>query len=367
MIDVSPRVLRFGLLVIVCAASLGGFTRRQPTAKSARQAPTPPSFVVDPSWPKPLPNGWSVGPVSGVAVDRRDHVWIVQRGEAVARAGGRAAPPVIEFAPDGTVVQTWGGPGEGFDWPQQAHGITVDIEDRVWISGNGDQDSHVLAFTRQGKLIRQIGRAGQNGGSNDTANLGRATQMRFDPQHRELFVSDGEMNQNHRVVVFDSDTGAYRRHWGAYGARPDDSAASGRFDPEAPPPRQFGAAVHCLRIDRDGLVYVCDRSNNRFHVFRKDGTFVKEVFVAKETTGTGSVWDIEFSRDQQHVYLADGTNQKMWILSKADDQVVGSFGGPGGEAGRFATSLHDIAVDSSGNLYTGEAATGGRLQKFLLK
>jgi hypothetical protein len=308
-----------------------------------------------------------VGPVSGVSVDRNDHVWIIQRGESVKQAGGTPAPPVIEFDRDGRVVQAWGGPGDGYDWPQQVHGITIDPQDRVWISGNGDKDAHILAFTRDGQFIRQIGRAGQNGGSNDTANLGRATQMRFDREHREVFVSDGEMNLNHRVIVLDSETGAYRRHWGAYGARPDDSAVAARFDPNGPAPRQFGAAVHCLRLDRDDLVYVCDRSNNRFQIFRKDGTFVKEVFVAKETAGAGSVWDIEFSRDQRYLYLADGTNQKVWILSRHDLQVVNAFGGPGREPGRFATSLHDIAVDSAGNLYTGEAATGGRLQKFALQ
>jgi sugar lactone lactonase YvrE len=324
-------------------------------------------FAVAPNWPKPLPNNWAVGPVSGVAVDRRDHVWIIQRGETVKQAGGTPAPPVIEFDGDGNVVQTWGGPGEGYDWPQQVHGITVDTQDRVWISGNGEKDAHVIAFTQHGKLIRQIGRVGQNGGSNDTANLGRATQMRLDPERQELFVSDGEMNMNHRVIVFDSETGAYRRHWGAYGTRPDDTAVVARFDPAAPPPKQFGAAVHCLRIDREGFVYVCDRSNNRFQIFRKDGTFVKEVFIARETAGAGSVWDIEFSRDQRWLYLADGTNQKMWILSRPDLRVVSSFGGPGREPGRFATSLHDIAVDSAGNLYTGEAATGGRLQKFVLQ
>jgi sugar lactone lactonase YvrE len=175
------------------------------------------------------------------------------------------------------------------------------------------------------------------------------------------------MNMNHRVIVFDSDTGAYRRHWGAYGARPDDAAVAARFDPAAPPPRQFGAAVHCLRIDRDDLVYVCDRSNNRFQIFRKDGTFVKEVFVARETGGAGSAWDIEFSPDQRYLYLADGTNQKVWILSRRDLSVISSFGGPGRDAGQFATSLHDIAADSRGNLYTGEAATGGRVQKFAVR
>jgi sugar lactone lactonase YvrE len=326
-----------------------------------------PSFEIDTSWPRPLPNGWSVGPVSGITVDARDHILIVQRGETVKQAGGTPAPPVIEFDPAGAVVRTWGGPGSGYEWPEQVHGITVDAKDRVWITGNGEKDAQILAFARPGKFLRQIGRSGKSGGSNDTANLGHATQVRFDAPGNEIFVSDGE-NGNHRVIVFDADTGAYKRHWGAYGEKPDDAAASARFDPAGPAPKQFGSAVHCVRIARDGLVYVCDRGNRRFQIFRKDGTFVKEMFIAKETAGNlATVWDIDFSPDQRFMYVADGGNQKVWILVRDSLQVVGELGGPGKEAGRFATSLHDIVVDSKGNLYTGEAATGGRVQRFRVK
>jgi len=326
-----------------------------------------PAFEADPKWPKPLSNSWAVGPVSGITADARDHVWILHRTETVKQAGGQPAPPVIEFDPEGNVVQTWGGPGAGYEWPQQVHGITIDHKDRVWISGNGATDAHVVVFSRAGKFLLQIGHAGKNGGSNDTANLGRATQMRVDAQTNEVFISDGEMNQNHRVIVFDADTGAYKRHWGAYGAKPDDAAVTARFDPNGQAPKQFGGAVHCLRIARDGLVYVCDRSNSRFQIFGRDGTFVGETFIAKETGGQGTVWDIDFSPDQRFMYVADGTNQKMWILRRDDLQVVGSFGGPGSASGQFATSLHDIVVDSKGNLYTGEANTGGRVQKFVVK
>ncbi len=334
--------------------------------RAQNASPAVPQFVVDPSWPPPLPNNWTIGPVSGISSDARDHVWVVQRGEPIAQAGGAAAPPVIEFDPSGKVVQTWGGPGAGYDWFAQVHGITVDRKDRVWITGNGEGDSHVLSFTRTGKFIKQIGRAGQKAGSNDTASLGHPTQVRFDASANEIFVSDGE-NQNHRVIVFDADTGAYKRHWGAYGERPDDAAAGGRFDPKGPLPKQFGSAVHCLRIDRDGLVYVCDRGNNRFQIFRKDGTFVREVFIAKDGERAGTVWDIEFSPDQTFMYVADGGNQKVWILRRRELEVVGSFGGPGKDPGLFATSLHDITVNSRGELFTGEAATGGRVQKFRVK
>jgi DNA-binding beta-propeller fold protein YncE len=324
-----------------------------------------PIFEVDRAWPKALPNKWMVGPVSGIATDARDHIWIIQRGESVKAAGGVPAPPVIEFDPAGNVVQTWGGPGAGYEWPEQVHGITVDAKDRVWVSGNGEKDAHILAFTRAGKFLLQIGRSGQNGGSNDTRNLGRATQMRVDLRTNEVFVSDGEMNQNHRVIVFDSETGAYKRHWGAYGEKPDDSAAAARPDPAGPPPRQFGNAVHCVRIDRDGLVYVCDRSNGRFQIFRKDGSFQKEIFIPKESGVGAAVGDLDFSPDQRFLYVADSGSQKVWILLRDQLRIVGSFGERGPGAGQFATTLHDLTVDSKGNVYTGEAATAGRVQKFV--
>ena len=334
---------------------------------AAQPSESIPVFAVDPAWPKPLPNNWIVGPVSGIATDARDHIWIIHRGELIKQANRTAAPPVIEFDPAGNIVQTWGGPGDGYEWPQQVHGITIDANDRVWISGNGEKDAHILAFTRAGKFLLQIGRAGKSGGSNDTANMAKATQMRVDPKANEIYVSDGELNQNHRVIVFDSQTGAYKRHWGAYGERPDDSAATAKPDPAGPPPRQFGNAVHCLRIDRDGLVYVCDRSNSRFQIFRKDGNFQKEILVAKEPGTGGTVADLDFSPDQKFLYVADGANQKVWILLRDELRIVGSFGERGPAAGQFATTLHDLTVDSKGNVYTGEAANGGRVQKFALK
>ena len=369
---VSPPIRhRFMLFrVFVCACIVAACVGASGHAEAPVQvAAGVPQFEVDPDWPQPLPNNWVLGPVSGIGVDASDHIVLVQRNESdsVKKAGGVPAPHVVEFDPAGKVVRAWGGPGAGYTWMEQVHGLTIDHKNRVWISGNGDRDAHLLVFTRTGQLIRQIGTPGNRNGSNDTQNLGAATQMRVDPPAGDVFVSDGEQNRNHRVIVLDAETGAYKRHWGAYGARPDDSAVVARVDPTGPAPKQFGSAVHCLRLGPDNLVYACDRSNNRFQVFRKDGTFVREVFVARDTAGAGSVWDVAFSGDGAFMYVADGTNAKVWILRRDTYEVVGSFGGSGSAPGQFATSLHDIMVDSHGNLYTGEAAAAGRIQKFRLK
>ena len=347
-------------------------------------APRVPSFRVDPSWPRPLPNHWIVGSVAGVAVDRRDHVWIVHRPSTLqpneTRSIWRAAPPVLEFDQDGTLLASWGGAGDGYEWPQLEHGIYLDDHDDVWLGGGGEKDAQILKFTRDGRFLMQIGRKGQGRGSNDTANLGGAAQMVIDDG--ELYVADGYVN--HRVIVFDARTGEYRRHWGAYGGRPDDSffTQSGehlpppfsgavqhenrpsQYDPAGPPAPQF-RIVHAVRIARDGLVYVCDRTNDRIQVFHKDGTFVREAFIAKETYGSGSVWDLGFSIDpgQQFVFVIDGTNQQVYVLDRASLKVLSTFGAAGHWAGEFY-GAHNLAVDSKGNLFITETYEGKRVQKF---
>ena len=355
-------------------------------AQSPEQAP---SYEIDPAWPKPLPNRWLVGAVVGVAVDSRDHVWIVHRPETLqpneTRAIWRAAPPVIEFDPEGNVVSAWGGPGDDYEWPDLEHGIHVDDDGYVWLGGGAPQDAQVLKFTRDGTFVMQIGRKGQNGGSNDTENLGGAAHMVVDGGAGELYVADGYVN--HRVIVFDAEDGAYKRHWGAYGRRPDDSYfedageylpspfagavqhenAPSQYDPNGPPPPQF-RITHSVRIANDGLVYVCDRTNDRIQVFRKDGSFVKEAFVAKETLGSGSVWDIAFSGDAAQTYLLvpDGTNQEVRVLLRETLEVVSAFGQAGRWAGQFY-GAHNIAADSKGNLYVTETYEGKRVQRFLYK
>ena len=345
-----------------------------------------PRYQVDPAWPKQLPNHWLVGAVVGVAVDANDHVWITHRPSTLqpneTRSFWKAAPPVLEFDQAGNLVSSWGGPGAGYEWPQLEHGIYIDHQDNVWLGGGGDKDAQILKFTRQGKFLLQIGHQGKNGGSNDTQNLGGTANMVVDAAANELYVADGYVN--HRVIVFDATTGAYKRHWGAYGKKPDDSyfATAGerlpgpfsgtvqhenrpsQYDPNGPPPPQF-RIVHAVRISNDGLVYVCDRTNDRIQVFRKDGTFVQEAFIAKETFGSGSVWDIGFSTDPAQTFLIvpDGTNQQVYVVLRKTLEVAHTFGGAGHWAGQFY-GAHNLAIDSKGNLYITETYEGKRVQKF---
>jgi len=370
---------------LVASAALVGYAGGL-SAHAAMTHIDPPVFHVDPSWPKPLPNHWILGAVVGVAVDSRDHIWITHRPSTLqpneTRSIWRAAPPVLEFDSDGTVVSSWGGPGAGYEWPQLEHGIYVDDRDQVWLGGGGEKDAQILKFTRDGRLLMQIGRFGRGTGSNDRTNLGAAADMVVDRDADELYVADGYVN--HRVIVFDAATGAYKRHWGAYGKTPDDEYFTragehlpgpfsgavqhenkpSQYDQNGPPSPQF-RIVHSVRISRDGLVYVCDRTNDRIQVFRKDGTFVQEAFIAKETFGSGSVWDIGFSVDPEQTFLfvPDGTNQLIYIVDRRTLAVVSSFGGAGHWAGQFY-GAHNIAVDSKGNLYVTETYEGKRVQKF---
>jgi DNA-binding beta-propeller fold protein YncE len=359
-----------------------------------------PRFEVDPAWPKPLPNHWILGQTIGVSADAQDHIWIIHRpgsleaGEVHATTNPpiaqccAPAPPVLEFDPEGNLVGHWGGPGNGYDWPDSNHGITVDYKGNVWIGGNGRgpqsaqgaqngqdeaatgavnsfHDNAVLKFTRDGKFLMQIGKPASSKGSNDVMNLRLAAKTFVDPKTNELYVADGY--GNHRVIVFDADTGAYKRHWGAYGHKPDD-AGLGPYKPGDPPAQQFRNPVHCAQLSHDDLLYVCDRVNDRIQVFKPDGTFVKEAFIEKETLGSGSVWDIAFSQDpqQRYLYVADGENDRVHIVDRDSLEVLTSFGQGGRQPGEFY-GVHSIATDSRGNIFTTETYRGQRVQKFVYK
>ena len=220
------------------------------------------------------------------------------------------------FDPAGNLVRSWGGPGDGYEWPQSNHGIHVDYKGNVWIGGNGEKDAQILKFTKDGKFLMQVGGSGKNAGSNNAENFGRVAKIWVDPKTNEAYLADGYLNK--RVAVLDADTGKMKRYWGAYGNKPDD-ADLGPYDPKAPPAQQFRNPVHCVERANDGLIYVCDRVNNRIQIFNPDGTFVKEAFYAKNTLASGSTWDIAFSRDpeQRYIFIADGQNEKVRIILRS--------------------------------------------------
>jgi hypothetical protein len=348
------------------------------TASNTALAQDPPKYQVDPAWPKELPNNWIMGQVGGMAVDRHDHIWVLQRPGldtpdelGAAQTPPRslcciAAPPVLEFDAQGNLLQSWGGPGQGFDWPKREHGIYVDNNDNVWIGGAGDTDRHLLKFKSNGKFLMQIGHPSADpANSTRTDILGRPAGIEFDPEAHELYIADGYLNK--RVIVFDSETGAFKRLWGAYGNAPNDADA-GPYNPAAPADQQFRNPVHCVHISVDGLVYVCDRVNDRMQVFTKQGKFVKEFSVRPQTLGIGSVWQFAFSTDahQKYLLVADGENNVIWTIRREDGAVVGQTGHNGRNAGQFHW-VHQIVSDSHGDLYTGEVDTGKRIQKFALQ
>jgi hypothetical protein len=342
-------------------------------------AQTAPQYKVDPFWPKQLPNNWIMGQVGGLTVDRENHIWVLQRPKSdtpdelgAAQTPPRseccvAAPPILEFDAQGNLLRSLGGPGQGYDWPTSEHGIYIDKKGNIWIAGNAPVDRQVIKFGPDGKFLLQIGHpapATQPADSSSHDLLGRPSGIAVDDETHEVYISDGYMNK--RVIVFDSETGAFKRLWGAYGNPPND-ADPGAYDPAAPVDQQFRNPVHCVHISNDGLVYVCDRTNNRIQAFTKQGKFVKEFFVRKETLGQGSTWDFAFSHDaeQKFMIVADGENNVLWIVERSNGNVLGTTGHSGRNAGQFHW-VHQIASDSEGNLYTGEVDNAKRIQKFVL-
>lgn len=428
-----------------------------------------PNFRVDESWPGQLPNNWLIGQVGGIAVDRNDNIWILQRPRSLtgdeagatdaytqvcadgfeadmsgtcadgstptpsdafgnARPFGPLAdccvpgPTVMQFDRDGNLLRAWGGPvhrdpawgwpeanclpEDGCTWPAGEHGIYVDHMDNVWIAGNGGgngrlsvgkadhgADGMVLKFAADGTFLMQIGGPGATApdsndmmsGANGTPQLYLPADMEVDPETNRLYIADGY--GNHRVVVVDADTGEYIAHFGAYGQNPVDDGAADSAGPYAVDrdadviPANFRNPVHCVRITDDGLLYVCDRVNNRIQVFDKEVVgapcvnpgqmegvcgFVTEAFIDADTLGPGAVWDLDTSVDRQQTCLfnADGTNQRVGVLLRSSLDLIDSFGQNGRYAGEFHW-VHNLAVDSRGALYTAEVDTGKRAQRFV--
>jgi hypothetical protein len=393
---VTPAITkRIGAALAMALAGIG--LSPAPVDAQAKQAPI---FEVDPLWPKPLPNHWVTGSTIGLSVDAQDNVWTIHRPNTVednfkaadilvgdargrddeAQPGApnaaapsqgapigkccKVAPPVLVYDQAGNLVRSWGGPGQGYDWPDSNHGITVDHEGNVWLAGNGMRDTQILKFTGAGKFIFQIGKHGVHNGSNDVENFWQPTKLWEDVAANEMYIGDGYGNR--RVMVVDVATGKYKRHWGAYGNKPSDERVPA-YTPDGPPSQQFNT-VHCAIVSNDGLVYVCDRVNDRVQVFRKDGTFVKEAFIDTHTFRSGSVWDMTFSRDPQqtYIYAANGVDEKINILLRSTLEVLTSFGDGGRGPGQFF-GVHNLATDSKGNLYATETYTGARVQRFLYK
>jgi DNA-binding beta-propeller fold protein YncE len=335
-----------------------------------------PRYAVDATWPKPLPNNWILGQVAGIATAKDDTIWLIhrpasltedERGSTLTPKRSKccsAAPPVLQFDRAGNLLKSWGGKavGQGYDWPGNEHGIYVDPKGDVWVGGNAATDGMLLKFNADGKFLMQIGKPGASKGSNDPEQLSRPAHMELDEAANELYVADGYGNR--RVIVFDASTGKYKRHWGAYGKRPDDTKIPD-YNPESP---QFGMPVHCVRMTKDNLVYVCDRMNNRIQVFKKSGEFIRQFVYEPDTQGSGSVWDLVPSEDpsQRYLLVADGTNNEVRITLRETGQVVGTFGRPGRQAGDFHW-VHNIAIDSQGSVYTSEVDTGKRAQRFVRK
>jgi hypothetical protein len=386
----SKLFLAMGFGVAFLGLGVGQFKLDQQANAASAAAVSAPVFQVDPFWPKPLPNHWLLGNVIGVAVDSRDHVYIVHRNDKFAgtemglKSGVseccQPAPPVLEFDQEGNLIHAWGGPGEGYNWPSSNHGLEVDSKGNVWIGGNGGSygrdgsagepyDSHILVFTNDGKFINQIGEPLKNTDSNSTAHFGKVAELSIDEKLNEVYVADGYGNK--RIVVLDykaaldpsKKDSTFKKYWGAYSNKPVDAPVP--YKPGEPLPQQFRGPVHCAQPSNDGLLYVCDRGADRIQVFKRDGTYVTEKQVAPKTLMQGSTWDIAFSRDkaQKYMYLVDGQNMKVYVMDRASLEVIYSFGDGGRQPGLWYAP-HSIVTDSKGNLYTTETYEGKRIQRF---
>jgi hypothetical protein len=321
-------------------------------------------------------------------------VFVLSRPNTLSPEGrAHAAPPVVELDPSGKFVNGWGGTGiDGFDWPDSEHGISIDSKDLVWIGGSAPvapslfrrNDDMLLKFTREGKFLLQIGGRDKSptsaqppvvGGNRDPLSVHQSADAFVHAPTNELFVADGYGNR--RVAVFDADTGAFKRAWGAFGNEPIDvlappppsGAGPGRsLDTEGDGSPQFGSPVHGIKVSHDGLVYVADRSNRRVQVFTVEGKYVTQMFLNRSGPASGSAAGVAFSpdREQRFLYVADYGNSRIAVVERKSLTVLYQFGARSAKPGDFQ-GLHHMAVDSKGNIYTGEVAPGARVQRFLFK
>ena len=359
------------VVVVVAVWNLGIATAQAPLSTR------PPSFQVDAAWPS-LPNNWVLGEVTSIAVDSRDHIWVLHRPRSIpADRRSNAAPAVLEFDASGKLLGSWGGPADGYDWPDREHGIYVDSKGFVWISGNGgwpkpsaegNTDDMILKFTTAGKLVLQIGRRGRSTGNSDTSNVHQPADTFVHEPTNELFVADGYGNQ--RIVVFDAESGRFKRMWGGFGTTPPAALAPNPAQsapPTAEAPMQFGL-VHAVKVSRDGIVYVADRTYRRIQTFTLDGKFLREVRPTSDTGVAPVPAGFAFSPDpkQQFLYVVDSGPMRVLIFDRATLTQIGAVGARGPKPGEFDI-VHHMAADSKGNLYTAEIVTNRRAQRFVLE
>ena len=338
----------------------------------------PPEFTVDPAWPT-LPDDWVLGEVTSVSVDRNDNIWVLHVPQSIpADQRANAAPPVLQFDTSGTLLTSWGGPDNGTPWLGREHGIFVDDNDFVWIGGRagwprattpGVSDDMIMKFTMTGEFVMQIGESGQSTGNLDTENVHQATDVFVDTEAGEVYVADGYGNK--RIIVFDSETGEFRRMWGAFGSPPPDTfeanipVPQAQTTPEGPP--EFGLP-HAIKVSGDGIVYLADRINNRIQMFTREGEFLRQVRVTHEDASVVPVpAGFAFSPDpeQQFLYVVDSGPMRVVIFDRQTMTQIGVVGTRGDNPGQFDI-VHHMAVDSDGNLYTAEIVNQRRAQKFVL-
>jgi DNA-binding beta-propeller fold protein YncE len=410
--NLRKLLMGVGLAGLLAAGLAPAVLNQEWIAEAKAQAPGDvmvPWFEADPYWPKPLPNHWVLGMTIGLSMDAKDNVWILHRPQTLEQKESyatrkeadccTAAPDVLEFDPAGNLIRHWGRDqvkGNGHDWPSSNHGLTIDTDGNVWLGGNGAaqpgpaagsaaqfadatpparsatregggetgvyHDSFILKFTPDGKYLGQIGKANASKGSLDTRNVRGVAQIRILPRSNELVLADGYGNK--RVSVWDAATLKFKRMWGAYGKKPDDNPIP-HYDVNSP---QFGNPVHCAQPSNDGLIYVCDRTNDRIQVFKTDGTYLRQHVVKPKTQGDGSVWEIAFSRDpqQKFMYVSDGANATVHVFDRQSMKELYWFGGGGRQPGQFY-AVHSIVTDSKGDIYTTETYRGQRVQKFVYK
>src|SRR5215831_12863201 len=353
-----------GIVLGALVAALSGWMLAPAPAQAQRSLPT---FEVDKGWPK-VPANMKIGDVSSIAVDAQDNIWTLNRPRTLKDADkAMAAKPIVIFKSTGEFVRQWGGDGQGYQWPEREHGILIDSKGFVWLGGNSCPenglpglrpvtDDQLLKFTQDGKFVMQIGKSSSSKGNADTENLHRPADAQYYAPANELFVADGY--GNHRVIVFDADTGKFKRMWGAFGNKPVDDdhcqiVTQSSFSDPGPPQLSI---VHAIRVANDGTVYIADREYRRVQMFTKEGKFVKQL----ARTDIPFARDLALSPDAAEQFLYVGGGNGIFILDRKTLQIVGNIQPPG-----IIGAGHQIAVDSKGNIYIAQTTAG--LQKLTFK